>query len=346
MNATRSMGSVRARGTGSLRRLLTALAVIVAVVGLLVPTPAAAHSDGNSCAEGSYGLFPLLLNDGPLLGDYVHCHDSGGLEHHDYGYTGAVYVHLPGVAHAGACTSTDLPFPPEARMRPFVGLGDPSEEQMLAHGCEPASNIQVTDFEFDPGSGTYPQGTTVRFKNDGPSQHTSTYVGDLAVWDSGVLEAQVWPEQLVEPLLEEEEDRRQDHIFEVTLTQAGTYPYRCEIHPDEPDMNVSLSIAVAVEPSSGTEWDVFTIGLASHAPPRGIVHDLQVRLDDGDWVDYEIGVTTASVEFQPDDGPGMYAFRSRVRRIEPGSPDPATDWSPPAPLEVRLTGSTARSGGS
>ena len=288
------------------------------------------------------GLFPLLLNDGPLLGDYVHCHDSGGLDHHDYGYTGGVYVHLPGFVHAGICTDTDLPVPPEARLRPFVGLGDPSEEQMFAHGCEPASNTQVTDFEFDPVSGTHRQGTTLRFKNDGPSQHTSTYVGDLAVWDSGIIEPQVWPEQLLEPFFVEEEERRQDHIFEITLTQAGTYPYRCEIHPDEPDLNATVSIAVAVEPSSGTTLTTFTIGLATHEAPSDIVYDVQVRLDGGDWTDHQTGVTSASIEFQPDAGPGTYEFRSRVRKVGGGPPDqhPATDWSPPAPIEILATGST------
>lgn len=339
---TRGPGMTRRRrrralpATGLFRGLL----VSVVALAVLAPVSADGHSDGNSCADGSEGVFPLVLNNS-IAGDYLHCHDSGELEHHDYGYTGAVYAHAPGLAHAGICTDTDMPVPPEARMRPFVGLGDPSEEQMLAHGCEPSSNIQVVDHEFDPQGGTYPQGTTLRFKNDGPSQHTVTYDGELAVWDSGVLEAQVWPEQLLEAFLVEEEDRRQDHIFRVTLTQAGTYPYHDELHPEEEDLKASVSIAVAVEPSSGTKWTTFTIGLATHRAPSGIVYDVERRLDGGEWTKHQSNVKAASIEFQPDDGPGIYEFRSRVRKVNGGSPHPATDWSPPAPIEVLATGSTA-----
>ena len=89
-------------------------------------------------------------------------------------------------------------------------------------------------------------------------------------------------------------------------------------------------MSVAVEPSAGcrphpcgrgTEHTVFTLGLATHEPPHDIVHDVQVRVDGGEWMDYRFGVRAASIEFQADAGPGLYEVRSRVRRIGAGPPD-------------------------
>jgi len=94
---------------------------------------AGAHSDGNSCDEGSMGIVPILL-DSPL-GDYVHCHNDDGTG--KYGVQGAVYLHVPGVGHVGVCTDTEQPLPDGFRLSPFFGAGDPSEESMQEQGCDP-----------------------------------------------------------------------------------------------------------------------------------------------------------------------------------------------------------------
>jgi hypothetical protein len=47
-----------------------------------------------------------------------------------------------------------------------------------------------------------------------------------------------------------------------------------------------------------------------------------------EFLDWAIGTTFPSGTFIPDDGPGTYRFRSRLRSTE----GPATDWSPPVSI--------------
>lgn len=295
------------RGEGKAKfRLFVSL---VCVVTALTPLLAHAHSDGIRCDEGIGPVLPLLL-DGPL-GDYVHCHDSGDMETDTYWYTGAVYAQVPGVAHGGICTDTDQPLPPGLRLSPFFGSGEPSPESMDAQGCDPASYIQVTDFQFDPAGVTLSQGSTVRWRNEGPSSHTSTYAGGLHVWDSLSLEP--------------------GEVFEWTLTQAGTYPYHCKNHPEI--MTGRISIAIAIDPSSGTESTTFTITLATIRATSGVVYDVQMRTGSEEWAPYRYGVRSRSITFDPSSfGPGTYAFRSRVRKL--GGTHPTTEWSPPKSITV------------
>ena len=45
--------------------------------------------------------------------------------------------------------------------------------------------ISISDFTFTPATASVPVGSTVRWSNAGPSEHSST--SDASVWDSGVL---------------------------------------------------------------------------------------------------------------------------------------------------------------
>jgi plastocyanin len=70
-------------------------------------------------------------------------------------------------------------------------------------------DVAARDNFFDPAQITVPVGTTVRWRNLGANQHTTT--SDSGVWDSGVLN----PGQ----------------EFSFTFNAQGSYPYHCNIHP-------------------------------------------------------------------------------------------------------------------
>jgi hypothetical protein len=156
----------------------------------------------------------------------------------------------------------------------------------------------------------------VRWKNDGPSQHTTTYDGALALWDSGALDPGDWP-------------NREGETFTTTPNRSGTYAYRCTIVPE---MTGELWVVVGVSPSEGSPDTTFTITLAGDSATAELVSDVQMRNDAGEWTDHAVGTTALSVTFQPGtDGPGIYEFRSRTRNSDTNA---ATHWSPPVSIEV------------
>lgn len=281
--------------------------VVVTVLAVLAVLPfrAEAHSDGVRCDEGIGPVLPLLL-DGPP-GDYVHCHDSGELESGEHWYTGAVYAHVPGLAHAGVCTDTDSALPANLRLTPFAGTGDPERQSMEAQGCDPASYIQVQDFEFDPVAVAIPPGEELRFKNDGPSVHTSTSASPVLGWNSGELDP--------------------GDAFFTALPVAGTFAYACTIHPE---MTAQIWVVVDVAPASGTAGDTFTVIVSDESRPDGIVSDVQVHDQDGFLHEQVTGATTPTVEITLDD-PGTYIVRARARDATTGD---HSGWSPEKTIEV------------
>jgi hypothetical protein len=98
-------------------------------------------------------------------------------------------------------------------------------------------------------------------------------------------------------------------------------------------MTGHISIAIVVEPSSGTASTTFTITLATIRPRAGTVYDVEMRRGTDDWAPYRYGVRSSSVTFEPSSlGPGTYAFRSRVRKL--AGTQPTTEWSPPKSITV------------
>ena len=69
-------------------------------------------------------------------------------------------------------------------------------------------DVEILNFEFSPATLTVKPGTTVVWTNTSPTPHTVT--GDFA--DSGILQS--------------------GDTFEWTFTDAGTYDYICNLHPD------------------------------------------------------------------------------------------------------------------
>lgn len=69
--------------------------------------------------------------------------------------------------------------------------------------------VAIRNFAFVPPSLTIQAGDTVRWTNEDAAPHTST--SDTAIWDSEIL--------------------NQGQSFSFTFTNAGSYPYFCEVHP-------------------------------------------------------------------------------------------------------------------
>jgi len=70
--------------------------------------------------------------------------------------------------------------------------------------------VQIVNFAFNGSNTTVKVGDTVSWKNDEAGvPHTTTANGGL--WNSGSLST--------------------GGVFQITFSQAGTFTYRCTIHP-------------------------------------------------------------------------------------------------------------------
>jgi uncharacterized repeat protein (TIGR01451 family) len=91
-------------------------------------------------------------------------------------------------------------------------------------------------------------------------------------------------------------------------------------------------IPVQVAPASGTVDSAFTVRWALSAPPTGLVEDLQIKRPGASWTSWHRGQSTLLEDtFQPDAGPGTYAFRSRLRNSSTGA---FSRFGPPVTIAV------------
>jgi plastocyanin len=109
------------------------------------------------------------------------------------------------------------------RRRPSHTHGAPSQPKRapLARAAA-GSSVTIKDFSFGPSAITIHAGDTVTWVNEGPSNHTATAPG---VFNTGILHPRQSASQ--------------------TFTHAGTFAYRCSIHP-------FMRAAVTVLPASGS----------------------------------------------------------------------------------------------
>lgn len=166
------------------------------------------------------------------------------------------------------------------------------------------ASVTAADFAFSAGTVSTGRGTAVRWSFSGPSDHTATSWLDL--FDSGV--------------------RRAGSSFAFPLVAAGTYGYRCRLHPE---MTGTLKVPLGVTPTSGGTRDVFRLLLGAVTAPPGYIFDVQIRRPGAtQWSDYAT-TTRASDSFAPDAGPGKYSFRARLRSLRTGK---ASAYSPAGSL--------------
>lgn len=83
----------------------------------------------------------------------------------------------------------------------------------------------MSDFQFTPQSITVQVGSTVTWRNDGPSAHTAT--ADDSVFNTGILKS------------------GQSHS--ARFSQVGSYDYVCTLHPQMTGTVVVQSVGSAVD---------------------------------------------------------------------------------------------------
>lgn len=170
--------------------------------------------------------------------------------------------------------------------------------------------INVTNFQFQPSSPAIRYGKTIRW-NFNEGTHTATDRTGMGLYDTG--------------------PRNSGTTFQYTFVAAGTYAYRCEIHPDA--MNGSINVRMTVSPHTGTTATAFTFTWASTAAPLGFNYDVQVKTPGAaNWS------PLLTDEQNPSSSPlqlgqvGTWRFRARIQKGEGA----ASRYSPP--LRVDITG--------
>jgi plastocyanin len=174
-----------------------------------------------------------------------------------------------------------------------------------------AATVEVTmaDYSFTPSIAKLRMGDTVHWTNDGPSPHTATSNAPLSLWDSGILF--------------DGED------FSFTFTAAGIYDYFCSLHAT---MLGKVGSKPTASPPRGPVGTVFTVRVASVAAESDFVYDVQIKEPGGAFMDWMIGITTATASFDSTgEATGRYQFRSRLRRVSSGG---ASGYSPAATIGV------------
>jgi plastocyanin len=169
-----------------------------------------------------------------------------------------------------------------------------------------AATVIVEDFSFSPHLLKLAQGGSANWDNGGPSTHTSTQNGPLALWNTGNISSGTTSSS-------------------VTLRAAGSYPYHCTIHPS---MTAVVKVPIKVSPSTGSPSTTFTITLTS-ATQTGFTYDVQKKIGSGSWMSWKPGVSTRRVTFSG--STGHYSFRSRLHRT---SDDATSGWSPPKSITI------------
>jgi plastocyanin len=169
--------------------------------------------------------------------------------------------------------------------------------------------VTIADFSFTPAIAKLHIGDKVRWTNNGPSSHTTTSDAPFSLWNSGTLgvgQTYTWP-----------------------YNAAGIFPYHCSIHSF---MTGNIGVVGFASPTSGVAGTQFTINVSRIPAPPAFLYDIQMRSPGGGWADWMIGDTLAAVTWDSTGKtPGVYQFRSRLRRVSDGS---ASGYSPATKVTV------------
>jgi plastocyanin len=154
------------------------------------------------------------------------------------------FVRSDVVTTAGVCgdlPGADVTAPPpptvtsEAVATPTPAVAEPTTPPDTGGG--EVVTVEIQDFQFSPNNITIPVGTTVRFVSVGQVQHTVT--SDSGLFDSGIL--------------------TNGQEFSFTFTEAGTFPYFCQLHGAAGGGGMAGTIVVEAAPSSGTSGEPVTV---------------------------------------------------------------------------------------
>jgi plastocyanin len=167
---------------------------------------------------------------------------------------------------------------------------------------------------FDPAVLSVPAGTTLLVANVGGKPHTLT--ADDGAFDTGVVEPGA------------EGGRFAGSNASVTLNQAGTFAFHCEVHPEAMKGEVTVSGQAAAggpaQPSAGPrELDVGAVDFAFEPKDASVAAGGRVTVSNRgqaphtvtlDDVDLDTGniAPGASAQLTAPDAPGSYSYRCAV----------------------------------
>ena len=175
-----------------------------------------------------------------------------------------------------------------------VGVIDPAGEPRLQY-------ISVLPSGFAPADATVTLGTRVQWSMFAAGVHFVRSSGELKVLRSRPL--------------------RPVSYFRSTMRSAGTFRYS-----DSSGARGTLSVPLDVLPATGTISTEFAVRWSTASAAEGDGFDVQVRRPGAlSFVPWKRNTSRAKGSFVPDDGPGTYWFRARLRQ----SSDVAGQWSPP-----------------
>jgi hypothetical protein len=171
------------------------------------------------------------------------------------------------------------------------------------------ARVRAADYAFSPGTASAHRGAQVRWIFKGPHNHTASDATQMGLFDSPRTSA--------------------GGTYSVRLTVAGTYAYRCAIHPS---MTGRIRVPMGAAPSRGDERTRFAIHWGSAAPPPGFVVDIQLKRPGSNyWFAWKTAFRHAWAGFTADAGAGDYQFRARLRKTENGA---RSGWSVPVSITV------------
>ncbi len=169
-------------------------------------------------------------------------------------------------------------------------------------------NVSILDFAFSPASAIAKQGDMVLWTNNGNAPHTTTSEGYPGTGTTGVA---LW----CSPTLNDND------TFSQAFSTAAKYPYFCAVHPS---MVGTVQVNMKANPKNGGVGTAFNIIWAKGSIPSTFNADIQIkRPSSTQFVDWMINKTgnMVSAQFLPDDGPGVYQFRSRLQKGTGGASD-------------------------
>jgi uncharacterized repeat protein (TIGR01451 family) len=170
--------------------------------------------------------------------------------------------------------------------------------------------IAVRDTGVVPSFRDVPLGGVVQWDFFGPSVHEITDAQGLMLLDTGPIA----------PV----------DYFRFTFDVSGEI--RTKDLDTFPANTGKVVIPVQVAPATGTVSSTFTVTWALSAPAAGLVEDVQIKRPGASWAPWRHGESTLLEDaFQPDAGPGTYAFRSRVRDPSDGA---LSRFGPPVAIDV------------
>lgn len=214
---------------------------------------------------------------------------------------------LAGVLGATACSQGEGPLessPQGLRVAsPASTSPDLAASRATDVSAEAAAAVDVQDFSFLPDPVVVRQGESVTWSFHGPRTHTASDKTGLGLFHS------------------DSRDAGQSYAFD--FQAAGKYQYRCRLHST---MVGQVLVPIKVFPKIGAVDDGYTVKWAAAAPSPGFVSDVQILRPAGaGYVDWRTGQTALKATFVPDEGPGVYSFRARLRSTANGE---ASSYSP------------------